>query len=358
MHNKNAIMVLVACSMMFAVSIVPLTDPSEVSATSPIVITDSAGHQITLNAPAEHVVTMGFAFTLTVMDLGGTDKIVGYDRYSTYGYNGDERMEALEGIAMLGTGYNSGKESLISGLVLLVEDGLFDKDTDVVFMNNFSSTLATGAVYDNLVAEGYKVICLGAKTYEESIDVVEAISDAIGLDSSGSVSNMTSARDTVIENIADIAEEDRPRAIYISVTGDTIKVYNSGLAVSMIEMCGATNAGSNGSSATSYNSDTSAVIQANPDVVFLDGNYDGTADDFKEEFSLPSSFNVYKLDKDWNNPCPGMAAGLEAVYIQLYHTPLYGDGGSLISENGALIAVSIVTLIAIIAVAVVLVRRH
>ncbi len=358
MQNKKALIILVACSMLFAASVVSLTDGDEVSATSPIVITDSAGHQITLNAPAEHVVTMGFAFTLTVMDLGGTDKIVGYDHYSTYVYNGDERMQVLEGIAMLGTGYNSDKASLISGLAQLVEDGKFVKDTDVVFLNNFSSTLATGAVYDNLVAEGYNVICLGAKTYEQSIAVVEAISDAIGLDSSGSVSNMITARDTVVENIASIAEEDRPRAMYISVTGGTIKVYNSGLAVSLIETCGATNAGSNGTSVTSYSSDTSAIIQANADVVFLDGNYDGSEYDFKEEFSLPSSFKVYKLNKDWNNPCPGMAAGLEAVYIQLYDAPLYDDDGSFISENGALIAASILTLTVIIAVAVVLVRRH
>lgn len=357
MHNKKIMIVLVTCSMLLAASLISLTDENTVSATSPIDITDSAGHNIVLSVPAEHVVTMGFAFTLTVMELGGTDKIVGYDQYSTYSYTEDERMQELDGTAMLGTGYNSNKESLLTGLAQLVDNGTFIKATDVVFINNFSSTLASGAMYDNLVAEGYNVICLGAKTYDGSMDVVKIISDAIGMDSAGSVKKMEDTRQAVVDKVSAVPGEERPSAIYVSVNGGNIRIYNSGLAVSLIETCGATNAGLNGESAY-YDSDASALIQADPDVVFLDGNYDGTAAEFKEEFLLPASYNVVKLDKDWNNPCPSMADGLEFVYMELYEAPLYDDDGSFISENGALIAISVLVLIIIVAVAVVLVRRH
>ncbi len=357
MHNKKIMIVLITCSMLFAASLISLTDENTVSATSPIDITDSAGHHITLSVPAEHVVTMGFAFTLTVMELGGTDKIVGYDQYSTYGHTKDERMKELNGTAMLGTGYDSNKESLLTGLAQLVEDGTFIKATDVVFINNFSSTLGPGKMYDNLVAEGYKVICLGAKTYDGSMDVVKIISDAIGMDSAGSVKKMEDTRQAIIDKVSAVPGEERPSAMYVSVNGGNIRIYNSGLAVSLIETCGATNAGLNGESAY-YDSDASALIQADPDVVFLDGNYSGTAAEFKEEFLLPASYNVVKLDKDWNNPCPSMADGLEFVYIELYEAPFYDDGGSFFSENGALIAVSVLMLIIIVAVAVVMVRRH
>ncbi|MGE4577258.1 MAG: ABC transporter substrate-binding protein [Candidatus Methanomethylophilaceae archaeon] len=356
-HNKKIMIVLVTCSMLFAASFISLADENMVSATSPIEITDSAGHQITLSAPAEHVVTMGFAFTLTVMELGGADKIVGYDHYSTYSYTEDERMQELDGIAELGTGYNSNKESLLTGLAQLVDNGNFTKATDVVFINNFSTTLASGGMYDNLVAEGYNVICLGAKTYDGSIEVVETISKAIGMDSADSVKKMEDARQAVVDRVAAVPGEERPSAIYVSVNGGSIRIYNSGLAVSLIETCGATNACRNGESAY-FNSDGSAIIQANPDVIFLDGTYNGTVEEFKEVFPSLASCNVVKLDKDWNNPCPGMAEGLEFVYVELYEAPLYDDGGAPISENSALIAVSVLMLVIIIAVAVVLVRRR
>lgn len=356
MHKKIPI-IMVVFSMLFAASIISMTDQNAASADSPIEITDSAGHQITLSSPAEHVVTMGFAFTLTVMELGGTDKIVGYDQYSTYGYNGDERMQVLEGRANLGTGYTSNKDSLITGLAQLVESGSFDKDTDVVFINNFTSTLASGGLYDSLDDLGYIVICLGASTYDGSVDVVRAISQAIGQDPAGSVNKMVDTKQTVEDKVAGIPEDERPKAMYVSVIGGTIKIYNSGLAISMIEICGAVNAGSSGTAA-SYSSDASGIILAAPDVVFLDGNFVGTADDFKEQYTLPSNYNVVKLDKDWNNPCPSMADGLEAVYVEIYESPLYDGDGPTSSNNGVLIAVSAIILIAIVAVAIVLVRRH
>ncbi len=52
MHNKKIMIVLVTCSMLLAASLISLTDENTVSATSPIDITDSAGHNIVLSVPA------------------------------------------------------------------------------------------------------------------------------------------------------------------------------------------------------------------------------------------------------------------------------------------------------------------
>ena len=70
-------------------------------------------------------------------------------------------MKVLDGVDMLGTGYSSDKDSLITGLLQLEAKGKFNEGTDVVILNNYSSTLKAGGLYDSL-ASNYKVVCFGA----------------------------------------------------------------------------------------------------------------------------------------------------------------------------------------------------
>jgi ABC-type Fe3+-hydroxamate transport system substrate-binding protein len=326
-------------------------------ASAEITIEDSAGHTLTLDAPAERVVAMGYAFSTTIIDLGGESKIVGCDSYSTYDYNKNEKMRVLEGVHVLGTGYTKDKDLLISGLLQLESSGKFDETKDVVILNNYSTTLEEGGLYDSL-SPNYKVVCFGAKTYDESVTVVESISKIIGTDSSGSVDRMKSVKQTVIDKTEGLTDDERPSAMYISASGNTITVYDSGIAASMITICGAVNAGDKGTGLASHKADMTEILMLKPDVVFLNGNYNGTAEDFKNAYTGAEILNVVILEKDWNNYCPSIADGLEAMYASLYDSPLYDGEGGFFKDNAVYIGVAAVATVAVFAAAFVLVRRQ
>ncbi len=353
--SKSKVFALVV-ALVAAFSFTAIAEGSEASAA--IVIEDSAGHTITLDAPANRVVAMGYAFNVSIIDMGGASKVVGYDKYSTYNYTKNDKMKALDGVDMLGTGYTSDKDSLITGLLQLEAKGKFNKSTDVVILNNFSSTLKAGGLYDAL-APNYKVVCFGATSYDESLVVVEKISKIIGKDSTNAVGKMKNAKQAVLYKTKDLADNERPTAMYIKHdSGTTFTVYDNGIAASMITTCGAKNVGDKGEGKASHKADMTEIIQLRPDVVFLDGNYNGTAADFKNAFPGASSLNVVQLEKDWNNYCPSIATGLEAMYASLYEDPLYDEGGSFLTDNAVPVVAGILAIVGVFVAAFVLIGRQ
>ncbi|NLL94519.1 MAG: hypothetical protein GX224_02000 [Thermoplasmatales archaeon] len=327
MRNRKLALVAILCSLLFAASMVPLLDEEPSSATGQIVITDSAGFKTTLPGPAPHVVTMGYAFSLTVYELGGSAKVVGYDKYSTYDYQKDDRMKAYDGVKNLGSGYSSEIESLYTGMSQLVDAGEFDKGTDVIIFNNYSSTIKEGGFRDILVGYGYKVVCLGASDYDGSLEVVRTISEIIGIDPEGLVDKMVDAKAKVVKRVGEFGVYVKPKAMYVTGSGDDVKAYNSGIAVSMMEICGAENVGYNAPTPTSYVMSVSGIIQKNPDLIFLDGNYKGTAEEFKDKYGIPAKYKVYKMGRDWNNYCPGIADGLDAMFAELHAFEITDSAG-------------------------------
>ncbi len=284
-------------------------DLDDAYADEPIIITDSTGKELILNAPAEKVATLGYGFTKTVVDLGGKDKIVAYDLYSEDLIN----ELGIEGFNV-GSSYSSNKNTIVSSMILAKVDSLFDVDTDVIIINNYSGTISENGTRDKLEEQGFKVLCFGANDYEGVVYIVENIAKAIGKESSAALTNMISARDSAYEAGKDIADEDKVTAMYVNEYGGGLRIYNEGIAVSMIELAGGKNVGFNSNiSTTYYSSDASAILLLRPDVVFLDGNHSMSAKDFQKKVLRTKSIEVIKMEKDWNNYCPSSAVGLSVV---------------------------------------------
>ena len=169
---------------------------------------------------------------------------------------------------------------------------------------------------------------------------------------------MKSVKQTVIDKTEGLTDDERPSAMYISASGNTITVYDSGIAASMITICGAVNAGDKGTGLASHKADMTEILMLKPDVVFLNGNYNGTAEDFKNAYTGAEILNVVILEKDWNNYCPSIADGLEAMYASLYDSPLYDGEGGFFKDNAVYIGVAAVATVAVFAAAFVLVRRQ
>lgn len=294
--------VFILSALSFAVNI------DDVYADPSITVTDSTGKTLTLDAPAIKVATLGYGFTKTVVDLGGEDKIVAYDSYSE-----DFAKElGIEGVNV-GSSYSSNKDYIYSTMVQVKKSGKFNVDTDIVIINDYSGTIAAGGTRDMLEADGFKVLCFGAETYTDVLDIVENIAIAIGKESAEALEKMHIALDLAETRAAGIADEDRVDAMYVNEYQGKLRVYNKGIAVSMIELAGGKNVGFRSNAATYYEAEASLILQLNPDVIFLDGNYPLSEKEFQKNVLRTASITVIKMDTDWNNYCPSAADGLTVV---------------------------------------------
>ncbi|MFA6769191.1 MAG: hypothetical protein WCR86_12300, partial [Parabacteroides sp.] len=96
------------------VSAAPSIDTA--SADSEFSVTDSTGQTYTFSSPVDHIVTLGYGFTITAVESGCVDKIVGIDKYSKYSYTNDERMEVLNNVIVVGTGYTSDSDNILANM--------------------------------------------------------------------------------------------------------------------------------------------------------------------------------------------------------------------------------------------------
>ncbi len=328
-----------------------VSDSDESFADAPITITDSTGTIMTFDQPANKVATLGYGFTLSVIELGGKDKIVAYDKYSKDVI--DENNIIGEDI---GSSYSSNIDQILSSMIQVSESGKFIKSTDVVMINNYSGTIAPNGTRDKLEAEGFKVLCFGANTYEEVVDIIDNIAKVIGKESSDVLIKMNTITNNVYNAGKDIADEDKVTAMYVNDYSGTLRIYNSGIATSMIELAGGKNIGFNSdASGNYYSAEASTILQLNPDVVFLDGNHPLTAEQFQNDVLKTTTIKVVKMEKDWNNYCPSASDGLLVVsnaMLDIYDDDSDGDG-SFSLTTVAIIAVVAIILVALLALLIV-----
>lgn len=319
--KRLTLAVLLAATMMVAV---PFFN-SESSEAAAISVTDPYGHTVEFDAPVNKIVTLGFGLTLTVVDAGCADKILAIDKYSLYSYTNNPKVENLTAES-IGSVYSSDADMVVTNMIQFRNDGLFNVDTDVLVMNFYSAALATDGLLDRLQNEGIKVLCYGASTYTYDL-VVQAVSDVVKLvgGDDSIVQKMTDTKTNVSERGSGLAEDEKPKAMYVSDVTGQVKVYNTGIAADMITLANGINVGNNGSGA-SHVEDISYILQVAPDVVFLDGNYSLTEAEFTANLGT-DSIKIVKLEKEWNSYGPSTADGLEAISEAL-HGPM-PEGSSI-----------------------------
>lgn len=356
MKSKIKNMAILALTAILTVSLlIPIVGSEESSAT--IAVTDSDGKTISLDEPAGKVVTLGLGYTITVIDLGYKDKIIGYDNGSTYDSSGNKKVEGMN-VENLGSAYATADNiSFIRAkMAQMVEDLKFNKSKDLIIINNWSGTVASGGTRDLLVDDGYKVACFGANTYDEIVGMVSSISQLCGGDSNNVVERMTQAKTEVQEMAASKSGEAAPKAMYVSEYKGNLRIYNSGITVSMIELAGGVNIGDNGETNVYHNQNASYIIQNEPDVIFLDGNYPETAEYFQDEVLNTRSIKVVKLEKDWNSTTPQVTDGLLNISESLYNP--YASDEDRIDDDAIMIFVGVIAAFIAAGLALFLIRRH
>ena len=353
MKFKALVPVVIGLFLMANIACV-MTSIDDSSADPAYSVTDDRGKTINFDNPYNYVVTLGLAFTSTTIEIGKESKLILVDTGSK------DILPAGSTVPNISTSNYTDVANKIGTIV--AEKGI-QKDDVLVVMYSYSST-----GLNTLAEQGYNnVMGFYPKSYDNVVTYVEKMETLLGADHSKS-ENMATVASGIVTKIADYTGE-KVKAVYVSYSSSTYKIGNKdSIATSMIEKCGAINAGYDSSKSSSTYAPSEGVgpfllNKINNDglkVIFLDGNYTGTAADFIQEQSLTGKdVKVYKLDKTWNSYTPDITDGLnymsKCLYPSIFGNP-DGDGNN--AFNYTPIIIGVVVAVVIIGTAFIITRRH
>lgn len=322
-----------------------------------ISITDSRGVTTNLTQPAPHVASFGAFATNTLVDIGFLDAAVIFDAGSAYAKSGIPEVQNFTDDKFI-TVSSANKDAVIQMMLELVDNGTWNKSTDVIFGYGYQSY---GEMWSALETLDFKVITFYPNSYDGIVQVVRDIETIVG--ASHDVSDQmayvkTYIAEKLLENGINETSE-KVKALYVSYSGGVYKLGNGGsVTVDFINYAGGNNVANDTSkSVPTYSVDLTAIVQLSPEYALLDGYYTGTAEELSDLLGDDSIF-VYKLDKSWNSYCPDAMNGLWTVaglfYPEYFNEsvpiiPVGDDGGNdLLIYAGVGIGVILVAIAAVI----------
>lgn len=335
----NAKLVSIICISALFVGGLPFIMASGTSdATEPFTITDSTGNEIEYTEPAERLVTLGYAYTLTVTILGGMDRIIATDSFSTHEYTGDDRLAELNA-TNLGTSYTTDNtKKMLVQFIQWVDEGKMSLD-DTIIMTKYS---ATAILYQDLKDNGFtKVLMYDEITdYDQIVELVEGLSKIVtgGVDSI--VDDMRHVKEEIKERLEGVETDGKGIGLWYVASTGTFTIHNYGsLTVSLIESAGGTNIGYSDNGARRYGDINAAIqlIDENPGtVIFLPDNYlrENTMNDFRNAYlGSDESVVLVHVQQSWNNYCPDAMYGLWAFACAMYPDIFEGEAPTAESSS-------------------------
>jgi ABC-type Fe3+-hydroxamate transport system substrate-binding protein len=325
-----------------------------------ITITDSRGETTTLTQPATHVAAFGAFATNTLVDIGYLGTAVIFDASSAYEKSGIVEVQNYSA-DMFVTVSSANKDAVVQKMLYLVDNGTWNKTTDVIFGYGYQSY---NAMWTELEADGFNVITFYPSSYDGIVQVVADIESVVGADHSVSEQMIyvkTYIEDTLEENGINETSE-KVTAVYASYSSNTLKLGNGGsVTVDFINYAGGNNVANNSDKATpSYSVDFSAILQLSPEYVLVDGYYTGSAADFSDLIG-DSSISVYKMNKTWNSYCPDAMTGLWTIACLFYPDYFVGDIPMEAADSGdndnTMLYVGVGVCVVVVAAAAVVVMR-
>ena len=313
MRKQILTIVVIAIFALTCLSVALTVQDSEDS--DAYVINDYKVGDRTFSEPAQHVVTMGKAFTITVISLGSIDKLSAVDTSSK------NDISELSGGSMYSYPTNvDGYNELKQRLDILVDGGNWVKNRDMVITYGY----ATSANVELLTNEGYIVVQFYPKSYDETVTYVQSMEKILGTPEAQTLSqNMITVKANIMEKVSE-GSAVKVSAIYAGYSSNTLRIANTGITADLIISGGGINAGYDASitnvSYTPGDGFFELKKQQGATVIFVDGNYAGTAEEFKTNFNIPDGYRILKLDAAWNSYTPELSDGLVAMYDFMYVT--------------------------------------
>ena len=345
-HTIPAVMktkVLAIVTLLLAVSVVCMVPSDDSDASLPsIEVKDGFGTEFTFDGPVDKVISIGVGVTATVIGIGALDKIVVCDSYSKT--NSDTLFDPLrelidEGkVAAGGNIYNSGKDQLWNDIVNAAEPstGTFDREKDVVILTGSDQYRAN--IVPLLEEKGFRNVLqwYDIKSYEDLVDFAETISKVCMGNVVPEIDQMKYVKESITSTIASEGV-DTAKAFYVTYSGGSFKVGNTGsIATSMILAAGG-NAITVDSTqtATTYVANLTKIVEENPDVViFVDNTVVKDAGLMAElRKNVGDDVTLVPLKPIWNNYCLESMDGIWTMATAMYPDLFEGDVPTIPSEE-------------------------
>ncbi len=272
----------------------------------PLTIVDDLGREVTLDAPAERVVSLAPSNTEVLFGVGAGDQVVGVTEYCNY----PPETESIDKI-----GGFSAKSISVETIVAL--------EPDVVF----SAGPIHQTVIDALQTLGIKVVALDPVTFDDVYASMELVGLLTGHEEEAAalVAAMSERVDAVAAKVAQVPEEDR-LTVYWEIYDEPLMTAGPSTFVGqMVEIAGGKSIF--GDITESY-PEVSAeeIVSRNPDVIMsMDSHGEKIQPEFLSErpgwseVTAVKEGRVYVFPDDWvSRASPRLADGLEAVAAALY----------------------------------------
>ena len=329
-----------------------LITSDETDADTSFTITDYVKGERTFSEPAQNVVTIGKAFTITTISLGQIEKLSAVDTSSK------DDVQELSGKSILS--YDTSMDGFINlrqGLDILVAQGKWIKEKDMIITYGYGFYEPRVSL---LTEGGYTVVQFYPNDYDSTVAAIADIEKILGVpDSMKRSQNMIDVKESVTNKIEGLSGE-KVSAIYAGFSSTSLTIANTGITDNLITTAGGTNAGRDaGVTAASYAPGDGFIELKKAEgatVIFLDGNYNGSAEDFKDIFNVLDGYRILKLDQSWNSYSPAFAFGLVALYEFMYESDTSPTEGSD-NSNMLYAALGVIAVIAVLA-AIVIFRRQ
>ncbi|MCE5260356.1 MAG: hypothetical protein LLG21_00030, partial [Euryarchaeota archaeon] len=174
MRSQRILAALLVLALLTIVPSVPVQGDGAFD--SPISVTDSRGKVTNLTGPAVHVASFGAFATNTLVDIGMVHKAVIFDAGSEFNKSEIPEMRGVSADSFV-TVSSANKDMVVQRMMHLVDEGRWNKSTDVVIGYGYSYLLP---VWNALEGLGFHVVTFYPDSYDGIVQVVEDIESITG----------------------------------------------------------------------------------------------------------------------------------------------------------------------------------
>ncbi len=285
---------------------------NEPEQSGPVTLTDQSGRTVTLEEPAETIVSCYYVSSYAVMALGLSDHLVGIenkaDTRPIYSFSAPQFLE----LPAVGTMKESNVE-LIASLA-----------PDLVIM---PEKLAESA--ETLTGLGLDVILVNPENHEDLCGMLSLIGEACGV--SEKAEELIAYYDNQMNALETLTADADTPVVYMGGNSSYLTTAPADMyQTSLIDLAGGVNAGAalEGDYWTEVSYET--ILAYNPDVIVIPSGADYTADDILGDAQLSSltavqNDAVYAMPsqlEEWDSPIPSGILG--AMWLtSVLHPDLY-----------------------------------
>lgn len=269
-------------------------------AAAPITVTDQAGREITLEAPAETIVSCYYLVSASLLTLGQKDKIVGIeqkvDTRELYKLCAPEFLDLPQ--------VGSGKETNIEAIAAL--------EPDLVILSIKQKEAA-----ETLTGLGISTALVEPETYEAFNELLEMLGKLCGCEDAAH--DLIAYYDGVVQRVTSLtADVERP-SVYLSGEATYLRTCAGGMYQrEMIEMAGGSSVSAEIEGMTWMDISAEQLAAWNPEVIFAVQYAAYTLDDIRGDAALAgvkavAENSLYTIPSEieaWDYPQPSSVLGL------------------------------------------------